>query len=116
MNTSKKQSYSFRDLTEISELIRKRQVSPVDVVSACLERIEHMQPKLNAFISVAADSARHAARTAEREIGAGRWRGPLHGIPIGIKDFYDPLVVPRWRDRSQHLRSVSCSECADGCF
>jgi aspartyl-tRNA(Asn)/glutamyl-tRNA(Gln) amidotransferase subunit A len=88
MNTSRTQDYPLQDWTHISELIRTRQVSPVEVVSACLERID-MQSKLNAFISVGADSATQAARTAEREIESGRWRGPLHGMPIGIKDFYD---------------------------
>jgi aspartyl-tRNA(Asn)/glutamyl-tRNA(Gln) amidotransferase subunit A len=59
------------------------------VVAASLDRIERLQPRLNAFITVAADSARQAALSAEREIEAGQWRSPLHGIPIGIKDFYD---------------------------
>src|SRR5579864_167895 len=77
------------NLADVSESIRQRRISPVDVVTACLERIERLQPDLNAFITVAADSALQAARTAEREIQHGAWKGPLHGIPIGIKDFYD---------------------------
>ena len=95
----------MKNLTDISELIRTRQVSPVDVVSSCLERIERKQPELNAFITVAADSARQAARHAEHEIEAGRWRGPLHGVPIGIKDFYDTAglrttaAFARFKDR-----------------
>src|SRR5437870_13332654 len=78
---------------EISDQIRARTVSPVTVVAACLQRIEQLNPKLNAFATVLADESREEARHAETEINAGRWLGPLHGIPIGIKDFYDTAGV-----------------------
>ena len=84
---------SLQRLSDVSELIRQRRLSPVDVVMTCFERIEHLQPHLNAFITVAADAALEAAKTAEGEIHRGRWRGPLHGIPVGIKDFYDTAGV-----------------------
>src|SRR5215510_11013791 len=84
---------SLQRLSDVSELIRQRRLSPVDLVMACLERIERLQPHLNAFITVAADAALDAAKTAEGEIRQGRWRGPLHGIPVGIKDFYDTAGV-----------------------
>ncbi|HKE84622.1 MAG TPA: amidase, partial [Vicinamibacterales bacterium] len=84
---------SLQRLTDVSESIRQRRLSPVDVVMACLERIERLQPRLNAFITVAADAAVDAAKTAEREIQQGRWRSPLHGIPVAIKDFYDTAGV-----------------------
>jgi aspartyl-tRNA(Asn)/glutamyl-tRNA(Gln) amidotransferase subunit A len=58
-------------------------------VASCLDHIERAQPALNAFITIAAVSARQAAQVADQEIQAGNWRGPLHGIPVGIKDFYD---------------------------
>jgi aspartyl-tRNA(Asn)/glutamyl-tRNA(Gln) amidotransferase subunit A len=61
----------------------------VEVVRSCLERIDRLQPRLNAFITIAADAALGAAKAAERDIQQGRWHGPLHGIPVGIKDFYD---------------------------
>jgi aspartyl-tRNA(Asn)/glutamyl-tRNA(Gln) amidotransferase subunit A len=83
------QNYALQSLGEVSDAIRQRQVSPVDVVTACLDRIERLQPRLNAFITVAADEALHAANAAGKEIEQGRWKGPLHGIPVGIKDFYD---------------------------
>src|SRR5438034_11483272 len=75
------------DLTKISireaaELIRKKQVSPVELTNACLARIEQFNPVLNVFISITAESALAQARDAESEIQRGRWRGPLHGIPI----------------------------------
>ena len=83
------QTSPLQSLDEVSESIRQRRVSPVDVVTTCLDRIERLQPRLNAFITVVADAALQAAKTAEQEIEQGRWKGPLHGIPIGIKDFYD---------------------------
>jgi Asp-tRNA(Asn)/Glu-tRNA(Gln) amidotransferase A subunit family amidase len=83
------ESYAPRSLCDVSDAIRQRKVSPVDVVSSCLERIERLQPRLNAFITVAADAALSAAETAAKDIEQGHWKGPLHGIPIGLKDFYD---------------------------
>ncbi|MBI5840871.1 MAG: amidase [Chloroflexi bacterium] len=87
-----KEVYYF-SIAEISDLIRQRQVSPVEVVELCLERIEALNPKINAFITVLADQAHEQAKIAETEIKAGRWRGPLHGIPVGIKDFYDTAGI-----------------------
>src|SRR5215510_6914162 len=83
------QAYAHQSVADVSELIRQRQISPGELVATCLERIERLQPMLNAFITVAADSARQAADVAAREIQQGRWKGPLHGVPVGIKDFYD---------------------------
>lgn len=83
------QTSPLQSLDEVSESIRQRRVSPVDVVTTCLDRIQRLQPRLNAFITVAADAALQAAKTAEKEIEQRRWKGPMHGIPIGIKDFYD---------------------------
>lgn len=76
-----------------SELLRRKEISPVDLTNACLARIEQLNPKLNAFITVMNDSALAQARSAESEIHAGRWRGPLHGIPIGLKDLIDTAGV-----------------------
>ena len=80
-------------LLQVAGLIQKQEVSPVEVVDACLKRIEDLHPKLNAFITVLAEQAREQAREAEAEIKAGKWRGPLHGIPVGIKDFYDTAGI-----------------------
>ena len=88
-------------LHEAARLVRARGVSPVDLTEACLARIERLQPPLNAFITVTAEVAR------------GLWRGPLHGIPIALKDLVDsagvrttvasglfaehvPEAMPRW--------------------
>ena len=81
------------EIGTLSGEIRKQNVSPVEVVNACLRRIEQINPKLNAFITVLGESARQQARVAEGEIRAGKWRGPLHGIPVGIKDFYDTAGI-----------------------
>lgn len=72
--------------TEQSRLIERKSISPVELVRACLERIERWNPLLRAYITVCADSALAAARAAEREITAGRRLGPLHGLPFGVKD------------------------------
>jgi aspartyl-tRNA(Asn)/glutamyl-tRNA(Gln) amidotransferase subunit A len=82
--------YSIR---ELSEKIRSRSVSPVELTHDCLDRIEKLNPTLNAFISVTAESALERARLAEREIFRGTYLGPLHGIPIGIKDIIDVAGV-----------------------
>jgi aspartyl-tRNA(Asn)/glutamyl-tRNA(Gln) amidotransferase subunit A len=81
-------------LGEASDLVRRKKVSPVDLARACLERIEKVDPKLNSFITVTADGALEAARAAEAEIQRGRWKGPLHGIPIALKDIVDMAGVP----------------------
>jgi aspartyl-tRNA(Asn)/glutamyl-tRNA(Gln) amidotransferase subunit A len=77
-----------------SELLRKGSVSPVELTAHCLARIENLNPKLNAFITVTAESALAAARQAESEIRRGDWRGPLHGIPLALKDLIDTAGVP----------------------
>ncbi len=76
-------------IQQLSRQIRDRAVSPVELTRDCLARIDDLNPKLNAFITVLADSALDQARRAEQEIHSGDYRGPLHGIPIGLKDLID---------------------------
>ena len=78
---------------ELSGLIRNRDVSPVEVVEACLAQIEKTEPTLNSFITLMPEPARSAARRAEEEIGRGNYRGPLHGIPVGLKDLFNTAGV-----------------------
>jgi Asp-tRNA(Asn)/Glu-tRNA(Gln) amidotransferase A subunit family amidase len=78
---------------ELGHKIRARAVSPVELTHDCLTRIEELSPLLNAFITVTTDSALEQARLAEREIFRGKYLGPLHGIPIGIKDIIDVAGV-----------------------
>ncbi len=80
-------------LTEAAEQIRSRRLSPVELTRECLARIERLNPDLNAFITVTAEQALESARQAESEISAGNYRGPLHGIPIGLKDLFDTAGV-----------------------
>jgi aspartyl-tRNA(Asn)/glutamyl-tRNA(Gln) amidotransferase subunit A len=80
-------------IREIAELFRKGSLSPVELITDCLARIERLNPKLNAFITVTAESALAQARQAEAEIRRGDWRGPLHGIPLALKDLIDTAGV-----------------------
>ena len=74
-------------LEKLAPAIRAGKISPVALTEACLDRIVNAGAKLDSFIHVS-EHALDVARTAEREIKAGKWRGPLHGIPIGVKDNY----------------------------
>src|SRR3984893_5474990 len=76
-------------ISEAAELLRRKKISPVDLATACLDRVELLNPVLNAFITVTHEGAMAQARVAEDEIQHGKWRGPLHGIPIGLKDLID---------------------------
>ena len=84
---------SLRTIADASELIRRREISPVELVRECLDAIERFNSSLNAYITVTAESALAEARQAEKEIQHGNWRGPLHGIPIGLKDLIDTAGV-----------------------
>lgn len=76
-------------LSELAPLIRTRKVSPVEVTQAVLDRIEKFDPVLNAYITVDSEGALKAARAAQRQIAAGKYLGPLHGIPVSLKDLFD---------------------------
>jgi aspartyl-tRNA(Asn)/glutamyl-tRNA(Gln) amidotransferase subunit A len=84
----------FLTIAEAATLIGKRELSPVELVESRLSRIEKLDQTLHCFIRLMGEEARTAARTAEAEIMAGRSRGPLHGIPIGLKDIYETKGIP----------------------
>ncbi len=90
---SKMKNIHELSISDVSQLVRNQKVSPVELTQECLKRIEQLNPKLNAFITVTAESALAEARAAEKEIQGGRWRGPLHGIPIALKDLVDTAGV-----------------------
>src|SRR5215471_18566303 len=92
-NKAQNLSVTRLSLSEASELVRNKKVSPVELTQACLERIERLNSKLNAFITVTAESALAQAREAEADIQHHHWRGPLHGIPIALKDLFDTAGV-----------------------
>lgn len=85
--------YHYLSIAAAGELIRQKKVSPEELVTACLKRIEQLNPKLNVFITVTADQALKEARRAEQEIESEKWKGPLHGIPVGIKDMFDTAGI-----------------------
>lgn len=76
----------FGTVRELSEAIRARRLSPVELAQAYLERLEQLGPRLGAVVTITRERALREARAAEQEIAAGRWRGPLHGVPYGVKD------------------------------
>jgi aspartyl-tRNA(Asn)/glutamyl-tRNA(Gln) amidotransferase subunit A len=79
---------SYLSITEAASGLRRRAISPVELVQACLNRIESIDDKLHSFITVTAELALEQAKTAEQKINRGTNRGPLHGIPIALKDLY----------------------------
>jgi aspartyl-tRNA(Asn)/glutamyl-tRNA(Gln) amidotransferase subunit A len=81
-------------LGQASDLVRRREVSPAELTEACLRRIETYDASLNAFITITREEALAAARGLEAELADGRWRGPLHGIPIALKDNIDTAGIP----------------------
>ena len=85
----KPQMPALETIVDLAPRLRRKEISPADLTRACLKRIENLDSSLNTFITVAAESALDAARAAEIEIGRGEWRGPLHGIPVALKDLID---------------------------
>src|SRR5436190_6797752 len=80
-------------IDEAGRRIRSKQLSSLDVTRAYLTRIERLNPRLNAFITVTSDQALSRARELDAELASGRWRGPLHGVPIALKDIIDTAGV-----------------------
>jgi amidase/aspartyl-tRNA(Asn)/glutamyl-tRNA(Gln) amidotransferase subunit A len=92
--TSADNDLCFLPATELAERIRRRDLSPVEVTEAYLRRIEARNPVINAYTLVLGDEAMDAARVAEKAVMAGIPLGPLHGVPVGIKDLDDVAGVP----------------------
>ena len=97
-----------RTIRELAGALRARKISSEMVTTRCLARIEERNPALNAFIAVFGPEALDAARAADREIADGHYRGPLHGVPISLKDLIDMRGVPTTagsRVRAGHIAS-----------
>jgi aspartyl-tRNA(Asn)/glutamyl-tRNA(Gln) amidotransferase subunit A len=84
----------YLSVGQLSRFIKNREVSPVEVIKAHLTRTDALEPTLNSFITVMHDQAMEDARKAEKEIQTGRYRGPLHGIPVGVKDLFYVQGIP----------------------
>lgn len=96
-------------MREVAAALRRKEVSPVDLVQRSLARITADEPRLNAFARLNEDRALAAARQAEREISAGLWRGELHGVPVAVKDLYDIAGLPTTcssKVRHDHIASA----------
>ena len=83
----------FTPAAELAALIRARKLSPVELTDIVLDRLHALEPKLNAFITITDDQARIDARRAEQAVMDGETLGPLHGVPMGLKDFIETKGV-----------------------
>jgi len=86
---------AFMDIATLAPLLERRQVSPVELMESQLTRIEAVNPILNAYVSLYPDAALAAAKKAEEDITAGNYRGPLHGIPLAVKDLFQVAGMER---------------------
>ena len=96
----------FSSIHDLAGMIRKKEVSPVEVAEAHLRRIEALNPEIFAYQTVTAEAAMEAARAAEAEIVGGQWRGPMHGVPYGAKDIVDTAGVLTTNGSSFHRDNV----------
>ena len=80
-------------IKKASEQLRAKAVSPVELTEACLKRTEQLNPAINAYITILRDQAMIDARRMQEEQRQGKWRGPLHGVPIALKDNIDTAGV-----------------------
>jgi aspartyl-tRNA(Asn)/glutamyl-tRNA(Gln) amidotransferase subunit A len=104
-----------RTIADLSRALRAGDTTATAVVDASLRRIDARNPDINAFISVFADDARAQAREADREIKAGRHRGPLHGVPVSVKDLFDmrgTATTAASRVRQRHVAQRDASSIA----
>jgi len=99
-------------LAEAASRIRERKLSSIELTRACLDRIAELDPRLNAFITVTGELALQQARQADAEVAAGHWRGPLHGIPISLKDLIDVAGVKTTAGSNQYRNRVATEDAA----
>jgi len=89
-----KQSLHYRTLTEVAELIKSKRISSEELTQIILNRIAALDGKLNSYITVMNEAALAAARSLDKELAEGKYRGPLHGVPIGVKDLLYTTNAP----------------------
>ena len=103
---------AFESIRSVSEQMRRGEISPISLANLALERIDALNPRLNAFITVTGEVAREQAAAAERELRERRARGPLHGIPVAVKDFYDTAGIRTTAGFAQFARRVPAKNAA----
>jgi amidase len=96
----------FKTLTELSEQIRRRSISPVEATRHLLERINEFDPMLSSYVTVTADLALRQASIAEDEICKGHWRSPIHGVPMALKDLISTKGITTTAGMSLHQDDV----------
>src|SRR6266850_7455002 len=85
---------TIQTIHEAAAAVRDRQVTPLELVEMCLKNIDRWEPRVRAWVLVDRDGARAEAKRLVDELNRGQYRGPLHGIPIGIKDIFDVFDWP----------------------
>jgi len=100
----------YLDIRTLAQMIRARDISPVEVTRATLERIERLEPTLHSYALVMHEQALADAREAERKVLAGETLGPLHGVPLGIKDLFWTAAVPTAAGTTIHKGFVPCED------
>lgn len=97
-------------MTEVSEKIRTKEVSPVEVTQSALARLEAVEPTLTAFVTTTPELALEQAKIAEQEISDGSYRGPLHGVPLAVKDLYDTAGIRTTSSSAQRSDYVPAAD------
>src|ERR1700730_18034869 len=95
---------AWASATELAQRIRRRELSPVELMASTIARIEQRNPSLNAFVYLDFDQARARARAAEAAVSSGAALGPLHGVPAGMKDLFD--FKPGWPSTFGGIRAL----------
>ena len=84
---------AFLTIAEASRLLERRELSPIELTTELIRRTQGIDPQLNTYLLLTAERALDQARQAEREIAAGNYRGPMHGVPFGLKDIYSTAGI-----------------------
>ena len=98
-------------IAKASKALCARELSPLELTQAYLSRIERLDSRVNAYITVTAERALADARGATAEIASGKWRGPLHGIPIGLKDLYETAGIRTTGGAKIHAEHIPAADC-----
>src|SRR5689334_5715617 len=101
---------AFASITDLGALIRTKHASSAEIVAAAIERTQRLDPKLNTYITFLPDRALQQAREADAELAAGHDRGPLHGIPVSIKDHIDTAGIPTSAGAKSRLTNIPASD------